>query len=87
MLAPPTAPHANAKRMLRVNRQRVRCSPPLVRAPHVHDDDTAAQLATRDRKRDQNLTELVQLGSYTLFSAAKGCTRVGKERTGFVPCW
>ena len=55
MLAPPTAPHANAKRMLRVNRQRVRCSPPLVRAPHVHDDDTAAQLATRDRKRDREL--------------------------------
>ena len=35
----------------------------------------------------ENLTELVQLGSYTLFTAAKGCTRVGKERTGFVPCW
>ena len=81
--------------MLRVNRQRVRCSPPLVRAPHVHDDDTDAHLATRDRKRvpesvTENLTELLQLGSYTLSTAAKGCTRVGNERTGFVqyqPRW
>jgi hypothetical protein len=51
------------------------------------------QMPTSQRETEsvtEHLTELLQLGSYTLSTAAQGFTRVGKERTGFVlyqPRW